>query len=320
MFQQMLPKPTGVPRAFTPFGSPIDTSLPSLVPPGLAHPAVQAPPVLEVERSRKALPTPPPSTTQRPSIWDREHISETLAGIGAGFFANGQSFGAGLGAAAKSLAIGSRQLREDSKKSLSYGGPDNQFEITTDPLTGARTVRQVPEFAAAAEAARRTKTAPTPKDNIDFRSRAVHAISQLPVEQRQAAYADLIANPGSYGVDTAGMPSAWSDQYGSVAGGLGLNVNQSISQDLRRDVQDHRVATDARRLDQTDRRLTQGDARVSQGAVRVAQGAERLRKSPPSTRRGASHGYSAPKSRAEYAALPSGSKYIAPDGSTRIKP
>jgi hypothetical protein len=181
------------------------------------------------------------------------------------------SFGAGLGGAMQSIGSGTRKLREDQRKSISYGGPEDQFEIATD-ANGNRTIRQVPEFAAAIEAKRKAAKAPGPKDNLDFRGRAVYAINQLPAKERAAAYQDLMAHPDQYGIDVEGMPSQWSDRYGEIAGTMGMNVPMAITND--------RNNADTASTIQ-DRKSRQG-----LGERRLEQGERRLRQSPPSTRRG----------------------------------
>lgn len=210
------------------------------------------------------LPAPPPSA-KGPSIWDKQHISETLANISAGFLSN-QNFAQGVGAAAQSIAGSSRQLREEGRKSTTYGGPGDQFAITTD-ANGNRTVAKVPEFAQAVEDERAAKNAPSPKDRTDARSRAVFAVSQLPPEQRQQAYANLIAHPEAYGIDARGLPQAWSDEYGSVAGYLGTPVDKRLDNTRADRLADDRIETNAARV-------AQGDARVAQGAQRVALSAQ----------------------------------------------
>jgi hypothetical protein len=210
-------------------------------------------PVQATAGLQRPLPTPPPSVAKKASIWDKEHLAETLAGISQAFLSN-QNFGEGLGAAAGSMGDRMAGLRKEAQKSISYGGPDNQFEIATDGQ-GNRTYRQVPEFAQAAKEEREAKVAPKYADVQDRRSRALYAVSQLPQEQRPAAYADLLQNAGAYGVDVSGMPASWSDTYGAVAGGMGLNVNQALTNE-RNDL----VAKN---------RITNNDARTAQGAERI---------------------------------------------------
>jgi len=269
----------------------------------------------------RALPKPPP--TKKPSIWDKEHISETLADIGAGFFA-GQNFGDGLGAAAQTIAGRTRALREAQKPEVSYGGPGDQFEISTDHTTGERTIREVPEFRAAADRTLAAKNKPDPKVAADLRGRALYAIAtQVPPERRAEAYRNLITNPEQFGVDTTGMPAEWSDDYGTLGGMMGLTVDQSLSQErnnnlARSVIEDRKVkqAQGAARVVQGAARVQQGAARVQQGAARVQQGAQRLRTPPAGIRRGVS----TPTTKAQFDALPSGTRFMAPDGSYRIMP
>lgn len=277
-----------------------------------------APPVQPITTgispSFAALPAPPPR--KRATPWDRENISETLAGIGAGFLSN-QNFGEGLGAAAQSIAGRSKQLRAEERPDISYGGPDNQFEITTDRRTGAKTYREVPEYRAAIDRAAAVKRIQAPKDIADLRGRALYAIAtQVPPEGRAAAYRRLMDHPEQFGVDTTGMPAEWDQTYGTVAGQMGMNVSQTRAADRgdksTASLINHRKVGE----EQGATRLQQGAARVAQGEQRVAQGAARLRSAPSSARKG----INAPKSRAEFDALPSGSKIVAPDGSIRIKP
>lgn len=302
----------------TPQGSPLGPfgpRMPALTP--TVRSAIEAPDLppqnILVEDTR--LPSLPPSARGKaPSIWDKQHISETLANISAGF-ASGQNFSDGLGAAAQTIAGRNRQLRDEQKRAVSYGGPGDQFEISTD-AHGNRSIREVPEFRAANERASAQKHAPSAKDSADLRARALYAIStQVPPQERAAAYQRLVTNPQMFGVDTTGLPAQWDDQLGTLGGMMGMTVDQSLSQEranvVAKDQIRHRQVTEG----QADQRVQQGAARVAQGAARVAQGAERLRKAPPSARKG----YTTVKSKAEYDSLPAGSKYIAPDGSQRIK-
>lgn len=226
------------------------------------------PPVTETiaPTDDRRLPKPPPSVMRSDNPFAKDNLSRTLLDIGAAFLSN-DDFGHGLGAAAQ--AVGGRQdaLRAANQKQTTYGGPGGQFEITQAP-DGTRSVREVPEFADAIRREAEAKKALGPKETVDLRSRLVHSISQLPPEQRAAAYRDLMANPEYYGVDTKGMPTIWNDNYGAVMGDLGQTVNQAEAGVLRGQQFQHRQAVDQARLQQGDQRLQQGATRLKQGGGR----------------------------------------------------
>lgn len=221
------------------------------------------------------LPKPPPGLVKRDTNpWSRENRSRTLRDIGTAFLSNENSFLGGLGAAAQAVSAREDYLKAPPKST--FGGPDDQFEITVDPRTGERTIREVPEFSQAVRekrAAAKAPTAPPIKDAVELRARAIRAIGQLPMEQRSAAYADLMANPQAYGgIDTTGMPVMWDDRYNQVMGGMGQTVNQAESSDYRDRAFGHRVEVD-------NRRLTQGDTRIQAAAAKAS--ASKLGKAGP---------------------------------------
>lgn len=223
-------------------------------------------------------PLPPTADKQAATIFDKDHISQTLLGIGQAFLSN-QNFGEGLGAAAGVMSKGQQTLRDDAKQTITYGGPNNQFEISADKQ-GNRTVREVPEFAKAAREERDAKLAPKPTDVYDRRSRALYAVSQLPPEQRSAAYADVLQNADAYGIDTRGMPPVWNDTYGQVAGGMGLNVNQALTNVRADRVADNRIETNVARTAQGSERIAISRAKDARVASKSS-----LPKAPPSTRK-----------------------------------
>ncbi len=226
------------------------------------------------------LPKMPPSAKRRATPWDKEHISETLLGIGAGFLSS-QNFGDGLGNAAQAIGGRMKDIRAERRRSTKYGGPGDQFQIVTD-ADGNDTITEVPAFrdAVARDAAGKLAVAQagidarkglTAKDNIDLRSRVVHAIMKLPPEERGAAYQNMLAHPEQSGVDTTGMPSQWTDQYGALISGMGLSVNQSQTQELGQASLSERKRSAGVREDQGAQRVQQGAARVAQGAARLAK-------------------------------------------------
>lgn len=273
------------------------------------------------------LPKMPPSAKRRATPWDKEHISETLLGIGAGFLSS-QNFGDGLGNAAQAIGGRMKDIRTERRRSTKYGGPGDQFQIVTD-ADGNDTITEVPAFrdavaretagkVALAQASAASKQGMSDKEKMDFRSRALHVIqTQVPPEKRQEAYQRLIGNPEQYGIDPTGMPTQWDDLYGTIGGGIGMSVNQSLTQDRGQASLDERKRHAGVMEGQGAQRVQQGAARVAQGAARVAQGAARLAKGGGAKK---PSGYVRVSTREQFNALPSGSKIIAPDGSLRVKP
>ena len=236
-----------------PYGSPLSSfqyPAPSTAPPVAMSSTFSAPALpltMPAAPLAQSLPTPPPR--KKSTIWDKEHLSETLASIGAGFFA-GQNFGDGLGAAAQTIAGRTKQLREEQRPDITYGGPGDRFEIRTDRRTGERTVREVPVFRQAAERDLAAKNRPDFKTTQDMRARALASVAQLPPRDRPAAYRSLFANATAYGLDTTGMPAEWDETYGTLGGMMGLDVNQALNQ--KRD--DAKLEEDRRRTTREGKR------------------------------------------------------------------
>lgn len=172
-----------------------------------------------------------PSQTARSfsSPFSKANLSQTLLGIGQGFLSNPDSFWKGLGAAGGAISDRIEKLNPTGKRKITYGGPENQFEITENP-DGTRSVRKVPEFAQAAQAAQADKRRLTTKDSNDTVNRAVAAISRLDTpEKRASAYNFLLQRPAEFGLtadDVTGLPQEWSDTYGTVRGQMGYSLPQ----------------------------------------------------------------------------------------------
>nr|WP_087573331.1 hypothetical protein [Sphingomonas sp. CDS-1] len=181
------------------------------------------------------------------------------------------------------MSKGQQTLRDDAKRTITYGGPNNQFEISAD-RNGNRTIREVPEFTRAAREERAAKNAPSFKDMQDRRARVIYQIGTLPEKvQREAAYADVIANPQSYGIDARGMPPEWDDTYGTVAGNSGMTVSQAWGNG-RADLMAGWKMQDG------DKKTAQGAHRLELAKTKDARAALKasLPKPPPSvTRKGA---------------------------------
>lgn len=189
----------------------------------------------EFDNAPSSLPPAPPRAARSTDPFSKENRRATLLDIGSAFLSNPDFF-QGLGEAGQAVRGRMDELKRKNPK-VAYGGPGDRFEISEDPDTGERTIREVPEFRQAYEDERnrdlaeaKAKGGLKADDIIDLRARAFYAIGQLPPEQRAAAYADLMTNPSKYALPPevlAGAPSEWSDQYGSVAGQLGVTVNQN---------------------------------------------------------------------------------------------
>ncbi|WP_129340617.1 hypothetical protein [Sphingomonas desiccabilis] len=224
------------------------------------------------------LPAAPP----RPAgLWDHGNRHKTLLAIGAGLLSGG-NFGEGMARAGQNVLGLEESLRTSSKAGREFGGPDDAFEIITDPVTGERSVQPVPAFQEYLEA-KRVKQ----KDVADINGRAMFALQQLPEDQRPAAYEQMRQNPEHFGVDPTKMPEAYDPNYAAVTSGMGMTVSQALTrqqakdnaaalQDYRQDVQADRTARTGIYRDRSIATTAQGAQRIAQGDARIAQGAQRL--------------------------------------------
>ena len=246
---------------------------PLLIPGGLAAGLPSVPPAQSFAQQAPGLPAAPPSA--RAGLWDPGNRHKTLLAIGSGLL-SGRSFADGVGAAGRNVFALDDQLQAASRKTHEFGGPDNTFDIATDPTTGQRTVRAVPEFQEYAERKRKKG-----KDTADLNGRAMFALSQLPPEQQPEAYAAIRANPAQYGVDPETMPDTFDPRYVAMAAGMGMTVSQSMTrqradqnadnlQDYRKDIQQDRQERTGIYRDRAAATTAQGNARLAQGQQRIA--------------------------------------------------
>lgn len=218
-----------------------------------------------------SLPQAPP---RKPSLFDDDHRRQTLLALGSGIL-GGRDLQSGLAGATQNLLGLNQQLRAERRPQREFGGPDDAFEIVTDPRTGARTVNEVPAFQSYLKA-KRLKA----KDVADINGRAMYAVEQLPAEQRSAAYQQMLANPERYGVDPETMPSSYDPTYGSMAASMGMTVAQGQTRaqaaSNASDMRDNRANIQRDRETRTGIYRDRSEATTQQGAARVAQGASRL--------------------------------------------
>ena len=192
--------------------SPAGYDLPNL-------PQIAQAPQAGVGLTQQLPPAPPPTKT--PSIWDDQHRKDTLLAISAGIL-QGDNFAEGMGSVAKNLLAQRQALRSEGKPTL--GGPDDAFEITTDPVTGKHTFTPIP----AALDYQRSKTV-KPAQRADMVGRVHYAISQLPEEQRAAAWADVQANPEAYSLTDEDVATEYDPQRSAILANTGMTVSQALT-------------------------------------------------------------------------------------------
>lgn len=158
------------------------------------------------------LPLAPP---KRPSLFDDEHRRETFLAIAAGM-GQGQNFGEGLSAAAQNLLGLQRGLREEGRPEI--GGPDDAFEITTDPATGERTYKPIEPYQAynterdaRAAALKALPRSPTAMEGFDAIGRLASVVAKYPDAQQAQAWAQGRASMAAQGIQ--GIPETYNPAY-----------------------------------------------------------------------------------------------------------
>jgi hypothetical protein len=228
----------------------------------------------------RPMPSAPPSagTVSRKQYrpFAKENRQNALLAIGTGLLSHPESFAAGIGAAGENIGLLRKGYQDLQRKSIAIGGPDDSFEVTTDPLTGQRTYKPITEFQdykKAQEAAKRAPKAaalPGANDNVLMRGKTMGAIMRIPEAQRPAAYKALIADSKALGYDMGGLPDEYSP---SIAQAFS---DQTVS------------PTDRMKDDRATASRTQAAANADRnfGLAQQRQGlAERKYTSPPSTRK-----------------------------------
>lgn len=230
-----------------------------------------------------ALAQVPTAAAKKPaSIWDKENRQRTFLALAQAFGA-GPNFSDGLSAAAGALGGRMDDLKNGKKQEVpDLVGPNSSFERRIDKDTGAITYVPV---VAMQDYLRDSKE--KPKDVADMTGRAMYNLQQLPEAQRPAAYADMVANPQDYGLDSDWLRrSTYDPNYVAMRAGMGSNVSQSRT----RDTADTTAAT---RAAQADRGLDirEGRANNLNEATNVRVGlavskANKAPSAPPSARKG----------------------------------
>ena len=220
-------------------------------------------------------PAPPP--TKKPSIWDNDHRRDTLLAISAGIL-SGDNFAEGLGGVARNLLAQRQAVRQEGKPTL--GGPDDAFEITTDPETGQHVFKPI----QAALDYQRTKTV-KPAQDADILGRVHYAISQLPPEERAAAWADVQSDPTQYRLTPEDVAGDYNPLRSGLLASMGMTVSQAQTRALAAENADEAEAARQAALElrrqtvELARRRT--EASISQGQQRIGIAQQALNKRGP---------------------------------------
>jgi hypothetical protein len=213
-----------------------------------------------------SLPTPPPPV-KRPGAFDDAHRRDTLLQMSAGFFgANGM--GNGLANAAQIIASQNAAARAEARPQ--YGGPDNAFEVTTDPQTGQRTYKAVPEITGylhqkAEDAAALKIKGPTPEGSLDAIGRLTSVVSQFRPEEQAAAWATGREQLAALGFD--GVPETFRPEYTAFGASVPKMIQAETGQKRHAETMRHNGVMEG------------------QGATRVVQGGERINLAREAVRR-----------------------------------
>lgn len=191
-----------------------------------------------------------------PSIWDKQHRSDTLLGISAALLGT-RNLGDGLAGVANSLLQSRQGLKAGLVKDEQIGGPDNAFRIITDPTTGHKTYEAIPEAQAWIM---QKHLAPT--DPHGAAASIFGTINRLPADQQQAALDTARAHAGILGTDASLLPATYDKTYGALAEGTGISPENLAKNELAATKAAEAARQNAIKNAQRDRALGQGDARV----------------------------------------------------------
>src|SRR3546814_19327362 len=103
----------------------------------------------------------------------------------------GGNLGESMANAADAILSSRKDLRSRTVKQTELGGPDDAFEIVTDPETGERSYLQVPGFQEYLAAQAQAKNQPKPDDIVKQRGEVMGSILAAPQKQRQPLYPRL---------------------------------------------------------------------------------------------------------------------------------
>lgn len=278
--------------------------------------------VPEVPQGQMVQPAPAdPQSYLKPA----SGIAKTLPKLKG--FASSPYMAKGLGAASRAAFSGdwgnllggfadaTAEYQAANQKATVLGGPDDAFEITTDPTTGEKTYKPVEAVQSylkdkrdAEARVRLTPKAPDLKDVADLVGRAASFV------QKGGDLAEARAFLVNSGVPAASIPAQLSPAYAA----FGATVPQAQAQEVREAAQTYREKDGDRRFSETVQQhgIANGFRARAEGRT-IAKGSRSSRPSAAKPLKGYQTNIT---SKAAYDRLPSGTKFIAPDGSKRIKP
>lgn len=229
------------------------------------------PPVGVLQQSPKA------EASQGTGLWDPGNRHKTLLAIGSALL-SGKDFFSGVGQAGQNIMGLSDSLKAAKKKQApEIGGPDNSFEIHTDPETGKRTYVPIAAFQDYKNGSKVKN-----KDVMDQEGRVNYGILQLDEKDRPAAYAEIMANPKRYNVDTTDWPATYDPRFSTIAATAGSSVSQNRTRETADRGQEFREDLGNRNYE-----VRKGRAENLNAATNIRTGlAVSKAKAPPSTRKG----------------------------------
>lgn len=236
--------PSAVPH-YSPLSGAKDPAVPNgvlMAPPAPEMPlpvpqGVLAAPMGGPEMPEAAVPAP---MTQQPSSavverkkfkpFSKENRQDTLLAIGTGLLSRPDSFAAGIGAAGEKLGALRKKYDDRQKPVHAVGGPDDAFEVVTNPETGEQTFKEIPAFTGYLDRKNRAKGAPSAKDTVAATASLADYVGRLPKEQQGSAWQLGKAWLEQQGY-TINLPDAYSSGGGGVVAGVGVSPTARMNND-----------------------------------------------------------------------------------------
>lgn len=253
-------------------GAYTDTPQPPAAPPvqmdGYAPPPMPPQPLAQPPGEglvSQQLPAAPP--VKKTGAFDDDHYRQTMLAMAAGFFGS-QNFGDGLGKAAEAIYNGNADAHKANKPTI--GGPDDAFEVYTDPKTGEHSYKPI---KSAVDYLHEKQNKVTWKDRADLNGRYAMGLAALDPEKRAIAIQTMSEHPDQFpGFDPAMLGSLPEPALGVVAG-AGQTVAQAQAGERATQAETHRETyrrgQEADRTTRTGIMATKADASIADSHARV---------------------------------------------------